>query len=54
MDRMQALLVEGRAAAEIMAETAGADARRGAYAPCPCGSGRKFRFCHGAKTARAG
>ena len=23
--------------------------RRGAYQPCPCGSGRKFRFCHGDK-----
>ncbi len=21
--------------------------RRGAYQPCPCGSGKKFRFCHG-------
>ena len=25
------------------------DAKRGAYQPCPCGSGRKFRFCHGDK-----
>ena len=23
--------------------------RPGAYRPCPCGSGRKFRFCHGDK-----
>jgi uncharacterized protein len=30
-----------------MALTAAEDERRGLYAPCPCGSGRKFRFCHG-------
>ena len=23
--------------------------KRGPYQPCPCGSGRKFRFCHGDK-----
>jgi hypothetical protein len=23
------------------------DAKRGPYQPCPCGSGKKFRFCHG-------
>jgi len=27
------------------------DQRRGPYAPCPCGSGEKFRFCHGPKAA---
>jgi uncharacterized protein len=32
---------------EIMALTAEEDAKRGPYASCPCGSGRKFRFCHG-------
>jgi uncharacterized protein len=30
-----------------MAWIAGEDAKRGAYQPCPCGSGKKFRFCHG-------
>ena len=25
------------------------DAKRDPYRPCPCGSGRKFRFCHGDK-----
>ncbi|MBI4936579.1 MAG: SEC-C domain-containing protein, partial [Actinobacteria bacterium] len=24
-------------------------ARRGPYVPCPCGSGEKYRFCHGPK-----
>jgi len=23
------------------------DAKRSPYDPCPCGSGQKFRFCHG-------
>jgi hypothetical protein len=23
------------------------DAKGGPYAPCSCGSGKKFRFCHG-------
>jgi hypothetical protein len=27
------------------------DERRGPYALCACGSGRKFRFCHGDKSA---
>ena len=27
------------------------DARRDPYAPCPCGGGRKFRFCHGDRKA---
>jgi uncharacterized protein len=36
-----------RAPAAVMALTAADDKRRGPYAPCPCGSGRKFRFCHG-------
>jgi uncharacterized protein len=33
-----------------MAWIAEQDAKGGAYRPCPCGSGRKFRFCHGDKT----
>ncbi|GAO01394.1 anaerobic sulfatase maturase [Anaeromyxobacter sp. PSR-1] len=47
MDAMAALLRQGRAPAEIVAWTAAEDALRGPYAPCPCGSGRKLRFCHG-------
>ena len=30
-----------------MALTAAEDAKSGPYQPCPCGSGKKFRFCHG-------
>ena len=30
-----------------MALIAAEDAKRGPYQPCPCGSGKKFRFCHG-------
>ncbi|MCU0620204.1 MAG: SPASM domain-containing protein, partial [Gemmatimonadales bacterium] len=51
MEFMGRMVVEGRAPAEVMAWTRAEDARRGPYAPCPCGSGRKFRFCHGAREA---
>jgi uncharacterized protein len=44
---MARLLREGRPPSDVMAMTAIEDKRRGPYAPCPCGSGRKFRFCHG-------
>jgi uncharacterized protein len=33
-----------------MAWVAGNDAKGGPYRPCPCGSGEKFRFCHGDKS----
>jgi uncharacterized protein len=49
MQRMGQLYSQGRAPAEVMASIAAEDKERGAYAPCPCGSGRKFRFCHGAR-----
>lgn len=52
MRTMAGILQRGGAPAEIMALTAAEDARRGPYAPCPCGSGRKFRFCHGDKAPR--
>jgi hypothetical protein len=29
-------------------------AKRGLYAPCPCGSGRKFRFCQGQREGTRG
>jgi uncharacterized protein len=51
MQRMAQLYTQGRAPAEIMAMVKAEDVRRGAYAPCPCGSGRKFRFCHGTAEA---
>jgi uncharacterized protein len=49
MRRMGQLYSQGRAPAEVMASIAAEDKERGAYARCPCGSGRKFRFCHGAR-----
>jgi uncharacterized protein len=47
MQTMARLLQDGRPPSDVMAITATDDKRRGPYAPCPCGSGRKFRFCHG-------
>jgi len=47
MQTMAQLLQRGDAPAVIMALTAAEDAKGGPYAPCPCGSGKKFRFCHG-------
>jgi uncharacterized protein len=44
---MAQLLRSGLAPAELMASVAADDAKRGPYRPCPCGSGQKFRFCHG-------
>ncbi len=47
MERMRALLAAGRAPSEVVAETRAADAKRGRNEPCPCGSGRKWKACHG-------
>jgi sulfatase maturation enzyme AslB (radical SAM superfamily) len=47
MDAMSALLRAGRAPAELMAAYAAQDARRGRNDPCTCGSGRKWKRCHG-------
>ena len=44
---MAQLLRQSRPPADVMALIAAEDATRGPYQPCPCGSGRKFRFCHG-------
>jgi uncharacterized protein len=46
---MVQLLRQNRPPSDIMAAVAEQDAQRGPYQPCPCGSGRKFRFCHGDK-----
>ena len=46
--RMAELLRSGRYADEILGEVAAADARIGRNDPCPCGSSRKFKACHGA------
>jgi serine-type anaerobic sulfatase-maturating enzyme len=53
MRRMGALLAEGRAPAEIVDLYAAADARRGRNEPCTCGSGLKWKRCHGAELGEA-
>ncbi len=50
MQVMAQLLKRRRAPADVMAWLAAEDAKRGPYQPCPCGNGRKFKFCHGDKT----
>jgi uncharacterized protein len=47
MRAMARLIQQGRYPAELMPAIATDDKNRGPYQPCPCGSGRKFRFCHG-------
>jgi uncharacterized protein len=47
MQAMGTLLGSGRAAAEIMYAYAAEDAARGRNDPCTCGSGQKFKRCHG-------
>ena len=44
---MASLLAQGRAPAEIVRLYAAEDARRGRNDPCTCGSGRKWKLCHG-------
>jgi len=48
---MAELIQQGRPPAEMMASFAADDARRGPYQSCTCGSGQKFRFCHGNRKA---
>jgi len=50
---MAGLLRRRRAPAEVMALVAAEDEKRGPYHACPCGSGRKFRFCHGNRAPHA-
>jgi uncharacterized protein len=47
MRAMAALLATGRAPAELIGVYAAEDARRGRNEPCTCGSGRKWKHCHG-------
>ena len=47
MRMMQTLLQANRAPAEIMLAYAAEDAARGRNDDCTCGSGRKFKRCHG-------
>ena len=44
---MTTLLRADRAPAEIQLSYAKQDARRGRNEPCSCGSGRKWKTCHG-------
>ena len=52
IDRPMRLMAEqlerGQAPSEIVAAYAAEDARRGRNEPCTCGSGRKWKNCHGA------
>ena len=50
MDEMVRLLHVGRAPSELVGRYAAADAKRGRNDPCTCGSGRKWKTCHGAQT----
>ncbi len=61
MRTMAELLRQGRAPAEIMASYADEDRERddpfasvGRNEPCPCGSGRKYKKCHGAPRRATG
>ena len=47
MRTMAALLAAGRAPADLMGVYATEDAHRGRNEPCTCGSGRKWKHCHG-------
>ena len=47
MEMMLELLRQHRPPSDVMPWVAAQDARYGPYRPCPCGSGAKFRFCHG-------
>ena len=53
MQAMAHLLQQGRAPSEVMDWVAAQDKKRGPYQPCPCGSGRKLRFCHGDDAPRS-
>jgi uncharacterized protein YecA (UPF0149 family) len=57
---MAEFLRRNRAPAEIMKWYAEEEAKRAAVFegtrrndPCPCGSGRKYKHCHGAASGRA-
>ncbi len=47
--RMAQMIQQGQPPSEVMAWVAAEDDKHGPYQPCPCGSGKKFRFCHGKK-----
>ena len=49
MSAMAELLAQNRAPPEVMDLYAAQDARRGRNDPCTCGSGRKWKHCHGVR-----
>ncbi len=52
MRQMAALLRAGRAPSDLITAYSAADAQRGRNEPCPCGSGRKWKRCHGTEPDR--
>jgi len=52
MREMARLVQAGRAPREVMRWVSGEDARGGPYQLCPCGSGKKLRFCHAKAAVR--
>ncbi len=53
MGVMGQLFKRGRPPAEVMLWVRNEDSKRDPYAPCPCGGGKKFKFCHGRAPAKA-
>jgi uncharacterized protein len=53
MEVMAQLLRQGRLAGEVMTWVSQRDAKEGRNSRCPCGSGKKFKVCHGASEMRA-
>ena len=51
MNIMAQLVRRNEPAARVMEWVKAEDARRGRNDPCPCGSGRKFKSCHGRSSA---
>jgi uncharacterized protein len=58
MKMMASLLQQGRYADEVMGQLLHEEAKLyanvGRNEPCPCGSGKKFKLCHGSGTTRLG
>lgn len=53
MQTMARLLTQNRAPSQIRVLMAAEDEKRSPYQACPCGSGRKFRFCHGDRNPKS-
>ena len=47
MNIMAELVKRNQPASRVMEWVKADDAKRGRNDPCPCGSGRKFKHCHG-------